>query len=100
MGLYFFVGSPIFYFKRTKVLPIITGTAAVLNILLNYFLIPKYGAIAAAWTTLASYGFMLAIYYLVAQKISPLKYPLWQYGILLGILLAVVIVVPPTFDIR
>ena len=41
VGLYFFVGSPLFYFKRTKLLPIITGAAAVLNILLNYFLIPK-----------------------------------------------------------
>ena len=99
VGLYFFVGSPIFYFKRTKLLPIITGTAAVLNILLNYFLIPKYGAIAAAWTTLASYAVMLAIYYVVAQKISPLRYPLWRYGILLGILLAIVIFVRPTFDI-
>lgn len=99
VGLYFFVGSPIFYFKRTKLLPIITGTAAAFNIVLNYFLIPRYGAIAAAWTTLTSYGVMLAIYYVVAQKISPLRYPLGKYGILLGILLAVIIVFSPTFDI-
>ena len=84
VGLYYFVGSPLFYFKKTKLLPIITGAAAVLNILLNYFLIPKYGAIAAAWTTLVSYGVMLAIYYVVAQNISPLKYPLKRYGILRG----------------
>ena len=99
VGLYYFVGSPLFYFKRTKLLPVITGTAAVINILLNYFLIPRYGAIAAAWTTLASYGVMLGIYYVVAQRISPLKYRLDKYGILLGILLAVVIFVSPAFDI-
>lgn len=99
VGLYYFVGSPLFYFKKTKLLPIITGTAAVLNIVLNYFLIPKYGAIAAAWTTLASYGAMLGLYYLVAQKISPLQYPLWRYGILIAILLAVVICIRPTFEI-
>ena len=99
VGLYFFVGSPLFYFKKTKLLPIITGAAAVLNILLNYFLIPRYGAIAAAWATLVSYGAMLVIYYVVAQNISPLKYPLWRYGILLVILLAVVVLVSPTFDI-
>jgi O-antigen/teichoic acid export membrane protein len=99
VGLYYFVGSPLFYFKKTTLLPIITGSAAILNILLNYFLIPRYGAIAAAWTTLASYGVMLAIYYIVAQRINPLSYPLWRYAILLGILFAAVIFVSPTFDI-
>ena len=49
VGLYYFVGSALFYFKKTKLLPMVTGAAAVLNILLNYLLIPRYGAIAAAW---------------------------------------------------
>jgi len=31
--------------------------AGVLNVLLNLFLIPKYGIIGAAWSTLISYGF-------------------------------------------
>jgi len=99
VGFYYFVGSPLFYFKKTTLLPVITGSAAILNILLNYFLIPKYGAIAAAWTTLASYGVMLVIYYVVAQRINPLNYPLWRYAILLGILFAAVTFVSPTIDI-
>jgi O-antigen/teichoic acid export membrane protein len=39
--------------------------ATVLNIGLNLFLIPKYGAMGAAWATVAAYGF-LAVGYLVA----------------------------------
>ena len=96
VGLYYFVGSPVMYLKKTKLLPLITGTAAVLNIVLNYLLIPRYGAIAAAWTTLIAYGVMLVFYYVVSQKLSPLNYPLTRYIIILGILLAVVIFVSPS----
>ena len=99
VGLYYFVGSPLFYFKRTKLLPFITGGAAVFNIILNYFLIPRYGAIAAAWTTLASYGAMLAAYYVAVQRISRVNYPIARYTVVLAILLAVTLFVAPTFHI-
>ena len=99
VGLYYFVGSPLFYFKKTKLLPFVTGAAAVFNIVLNLVFIPKYGAIAAAWTTLASYGAMLAIYYVIAQRINHVNYPLLRYGVFIGILLAIVVFVTPTLEI-
>lgn len=42
--------------------------ATILNVGLNLFLIPKYGAIGAAWATVAAYGF-LAVGYLVAVEL-------------------------------
>lgn len=42
--------------------------ATVLNVGLNLFLIPAYGALGAAWATVASYGF-LAVGYLIAVSI-------------------------------
>ena len=90
VGLYYFVSSPIFFHKKTHLLPIITGLAAVLNITLNYLFIPKFGAIAAAWNSLACYGVMLAIYYIIAQKLKAFPYPFWRTLLVLAFLLAAV----------
>ena len=92
VGLYYFVSSPIFYYKKTHVLPIITGISAVLNILLNYLLIPKFGAIAAAWNTLVCYAVMLVIYYIVAQKQSVFPYPIWRTMLVLVFLLLAIFI--------
>lgn len=98
VGFYFFVGSPLFYFKKTGLLPLITGSAAVLNVLLNLLLIPRYGAIAAAWSTLISYGAMLLFYYIIAQNIHRLPYPIGRYGALIAILVSAVVLTQPAFD--
>lgn len=47
-----------------------TGIAAVLNILLNALLIPRYGYIAAAYTTLFCYGVLCVLHYSLAKKIK------------------------------
>ena len=53
--------------KRTGILAIIYLSVAALNIVLNYFLIPQYGFIAAAYTTLVSCIVLFAIVLSVAQ---------------------------------
>ena len=92
VGFYYFVASPVFFLKKTFLLPFITGAAAVLNIGMNYFLIPKYGAIAAAWTTCICYFFMVVVYYLIVQRLDPFPYPLWRTILALVYLLAAVFV--------
>ena len=92
VGLYYFVSSPIFYYKKTHVLPIVTGISAVLNIVLNYLLIPRFGALAAAWNTLICYAFMLVIYYVVAQKQSAFPYPIWRTMLMFVFLLTAIFV--------
>jgi len=43
--------------------------AAALNVVLNYIFIPRYGYIAAAYTTLATYLLYFIFHYFLAKKI-------------------------------
>ena len=56
-----------FYFQRLTIL------AACLNLLLNYFLIPSYGAIGAAWSTSATSLFLALSYLLISQREHPIQ---------------------------
>jgi len=53
-----------FYFQETKFVAVSTVFSALLNIILNMALIPKFGYIAAAYTTLVCYMAYAATHYL------------------------------------
>ena len=46
------------------------GTAALLNIVLNIYLIPAWGCVGAAWSSIAAYGMMLAfsLFWIIVQN--------------------------------
>lgn len=54
-----------FYTKKTYLISCGTVMAAVINILLNYICIPQWGYIAAAYTTIVGYLFMVVFHYLI-----------------------------------
>ncbi len=58
------------YYKKTGVVSWIVSFAAIINIVLNYILIPRFGGIAAAYTTVISYLFiyMVSGVYLAVKK--------------------------------
>ena len=58
-----------YFYKKTKYIALGSMLAAVLNIVLNYFFIPRYGYIAAAYTTLVTYFLYYVFHYLLAKKI-------------------------------
>lgn len=58
-----------YFYSKTKLIALGTVLAAALNIGLNYLLIPKYGYIAAAYTTLFTYILYFIFHYLFAKKI-------------------------------
>lgn len=62
-GLYTWMMPFILYIKKTKILNYIMVFIAILNCVLNYFLINKFGAIGAAAATFVSYlvGFILLL---------------------------------------
>ena len=62
-----------FYHKKTKAIALFTIIAGGINIGLNYLLIPEYGYIAAAWTTLASYVILFVLYYINVKWILDVK---------------------------
>jgi O-antigen/teichoic acid export membrane protein len=79
-GYYFMSVNSIFYAKKTKFLAIVTAISAIINILLNFILIPKYGMYAAAFTTLVAYLFSSIATYIVAQKCYYIK---WHWNIII-----------------
>lgn len=54
----------LYYYKKPKYVMVGSITATLLNIILNYYLIKKYGYIAAGYTTLFCYMVQAAIDYL------------------------------------
>jgi len=93
LGLYYFASAPFFYYKKTVIVPFLTGSAAAINLVLNLRLIPVFGAIAAAWVTLGTYGILFLSAFVAGRRYQRLRYPLGRYGILLAVILASTIAV-------
>lgn len=62
-------GRSIGYAKKNFYMIMVTVSAGLLNILLNYLFIPKYGMLAASLITLISYSFMAILGYFIAKYI-------------------------------
>ncbi|MBX3042762.1 MAG: polysaccharide biosynthesis C-terminal domain-containing protein [Candidatus Kapabacteria bacterium] len=60
--------------KKTQYLPLAVGIAALVNIAVNFVLIPKMGYEGAAWATLAAYFVSVLIIYFIVMKIFPVNY--------------------------
>ena len=59
----FYSTIALYHHKRTS-MAIMTVLAAIINVMLNYFFIPKYGFIAAAYTTEAAYFIYTLLHYI------------------------------------
>ncbi len=62
------IGNIVFYYEKTAFMSRATLIAAILNIILNYFGILKFGYLAAGYTTLISSVVKFALYYYGAHK--------------------------------
>jgi O-antigen/teichoic acid export membrane protein len=60
--------------KKTSLMPLVTGVAALVNIAGNFLLIPIYGMEAAAWVTLLSYFTLAAMLYFLIRPHYPVNY--------------------------
>jgi len=60
--------------RKSKLVTTYVTVGAIVNVILNYFLIPVYGMMAAAYTTLFSYIIMLGMSYKFNQKLYPIIY--------------------------
>ncbi|HEX2963137.1 MAG TPA: flippase [Ignavibacteriales bacterium] len=87
-GIYVNFTAGIFIEEKTKYLPYITGLGALVNVGVNYTLIPHFGIMGAASATLASYVVMAIALFIVVQKFYKIDY---EYGKLFKILLSVLI---------
>lgn len=72
-GMYKMVVNYLFYFKKTKMLALITLLSAILNIILSWYLIKLYGIIGAAYATFISFLFMFfLVYFMYIRKYKKL----------------------------
>jgi len=64
----------------------ITSLAAIVNVILNIFLIPKFGIIGSAWATVIAYGVALITSALFGRHVftMPSLWPLVVKGIVIG----------------
>ena len=104
-SLFYTLYCPVLQYQlKTKQLSLITVIASVLNILLNYFAIKKWGYIAAGYTTFICYfvyGWGTGLYTIYQLSKDGYNGQLYDLRKLIGVTLAltvVVIVIPFTYD--
>lgn len=73
-GVFTNFAAGLYIHKKTGFLPIAVGVGAIINIGMNFVLIPIYGYWAAAWATFAAYLVNSVVIYFYAIKIYPLPY--------------------------
>lgn len=78
LGIYFNLAIWYKLTDKTRYGMYLSIVGAIVTIGLNITLIPKFGFIAASWTTLAAYGIMMTLSYLLGQKHYPVPYNLKQ----------------------
>ena len=70
---------------KTKMGAYISIVGAVLTLLLNYLLIPKYSYYGSAIATISAYGSMMLISYVLGNKYYPIPYDMEKIGGYLGL---------------
>lgn len=60
--------------KRTHYFAVYSWAAALLNIGLNVFFIPRWGMVGASWTTAISYAFLTLAYLVTSQRLWAIAY--------------------------
>jgi len=86
-GIYVNLTVGIYIKKKSQLMVIFTGLAAVTNIASNLYLMPRYGMTGAALAVLFAYLVMMISIFVTNQRIYPIKY---EYGRLAMILIYLV----------
>lgn len=98
-GAYLIVNIGLLITKKTTLTSLAISAGAVLNIALNFLLIPAFGMMGAAVATLASYFTAFVLLYIFAQKHYPVDYrPARIAGMVLLSILAIALSSAVRFD--
>lgn len=82
-GVYFVLQAGLYIKEKTKYFPVITITAAVANIAVNFWLIPIYGIMGAAIATIVAYIIMAVMLYIIVQRFYYIKYENYKVLVIL-----------------
>ncbi len=81
LGVYFNLGIWYKLSGQTVYGAVITVAGALITLSINFWFVPYYGFIACAWATLAAYGVMMILSYLLGQKHFPINYNIRAIGV-------------------
>ena len=90
--------------KKTHLFANLAWTAALINFVGNWMLIPRYGISGAATSTILSYAFISLSYFFFTQRLHPIIVPKYMLG-LLGVLFCLLLLgsagfVQSTFSVQ
>jgi O-antigen/teichoic acid export membrane protein len=86
-SLYAVISFGIILKEKTYIIPIVSISAAIANVSLNFILIPILGISGAAWATLISNIIMAVLGYIISNKLFPMRF-VWGLSIFfIGIML-------------
>ncbi len=88
-GMYVNFNAGIYIEEKTKYLPFITGGGALINVVSNLLLIPIWGILGAAFSTLFSYMFMSGSLFFTVQKFYRVNYDYKRIGKIFLIILII-----------
>ncbi|MFH2105270.1 MAG: flippase [Parcubacteria group bacterium] len=90
-GLHFALVPGLHIKEKSKYYPLMIGIPAGLNLLLNYFLVPLYGMMGAAVSTLICFILVVVLTYLITQQFYRICYEWGRLAKLLGAIVIVLI---------
>jgi O-antigen/teichoic acid export membrane protein len=77
-GMSYYFQTGIYVQKRTVYLAFIGFASAGTNLLMNVILIPRYGAMGAAWATVLSFLLMAVLTYIFSQRMYRIPYSFYR----------------------
>jgi len=90
-GLHFALVPGLHVKEKSKYYPIMIAIPAALNLLLNYYFVPRFGMLGAAATTLICFIMVVILTYIITQRFYRISYEWLRLGKLLGAVLIVLI---------
>jgi O-antigen/teichoic acid export membrane protein len=84
-GVYLLTSIGLNITKNTRYYPVATMSAAATSVAANVILVPRFGAIGAAWANATAYGVMATTAFVLSQRVYPIAL---EYGRLARILAA------------
>lgn len=84
-GFYQILEFALLYKKRTRLLAMITLSAGLINVALNFMLIPHWGAWGATWATLIAFFCLATFTYFAAQRLYYIPIEKKRIGLLFAL---------------
>jgi O-antigen/teichoic acid export membrane protein len=90
-GAYLILNAGVNRSKKTRFTPVVTGVSALVNVGLNFWMIPRWGIDGAGASTVIGYAVLVYLGWLNAQRSYPVNYE-WSRVIRVGILVSAILV--------